>query len=136
MNVEFIDTNILVYAHDSGAGPKYDISASLLARLFDSLTGALSVQVLSEFYSVATRKLGIQSEEAEAIISDLGGWAIHRPSHADVLQATRLHRRYKLTWWDAMIVQSSLELNCSVLWSEDFSHAQQYGSVRVQNPFH
>jgi predicted nucleic acid-binding protein len=77
----------------------------------------------------------MKGEETEVAISDLGGWAIHRPGHADVLKASRLHRRYNIAWWDAMILNSAIETGCSVLWSEDLSDGQRYGAVAVRNPF-
>ena len=135
MSVEFIDTNVLVYAHDGGAGAKHTRSVELLTRLLEEEIGALSTQVLSEFYSAATRKLGIKSEEAEEIVRDLGGWTIHRPGHDDLLKAMRLHRRHKIAWWDALIVGSAIELGCSVLWTEDLGDGQRYGSLTIQNPF-
>jgi predicted nucleic acid-binding protein len=135
MSAEFVDTNILIYAHDSSAGRKHQRSVELLARLFEEIGGALSVQVLSEFYAAATRKLGMKSQTAEDVIRDLQGWTTHSPGHADVLQACSLHRRYKIAWWDAMIVNSAIELGCSVLWTEDLSSGQRYGSVTARNPF-
>jgi len=135
MSVEFIDTNVLVYAHDGGAGRRHDRSVDLLKRLFEEANGALSVQVLSEFYSVATKKLSMKSEEAEEAISDLRGWSIHRPGHADVVRAIRLLRRYKISWWDALVINSAIELGCSILWSEDLTDGRRYGPVTVRSPF-
>jgi predicted nucleic acid-binding protein len=135
MNVEFIDTNVLIYAHDGGAGAKHTRAVELLTRLFEEESGALSIQVLAEFYSAATRKLAIKSLEAEEIIRDLGGWTIHRPGHADLLKAAQLRRRHKIAWWDGLIVNSAIELGCAVLWTEDLSDGQRYGSVTVRNPF-
>ena len=135
MSVEFIDTNVLVYAHDGGAGRKHDRSVDLLKRLFEDSNGALSVQVLSEFYSAATKKLSMKSEEVEEAIGDLSSWSIHRPGHADILRAIRLLRRYKIPWWDALVINSAIELGCSVLWSEDLNDGQRYGTVMVQSPF-
>jgi predicted nucleic acid-binding protein len=135
MSVEFLDTNILIYAHDGGAGAKHNAAAKLLTRLVEDGSGALSIQVLSEFYRVATYKLGRKSEEAEQIINDLSGWRIHRPAHADLLRAARLHRRYKTNWWDALIINSAIELGCSILWSEDLHDGHRYEAVRVRNPF-
>ena len=135
MSVEFIDTNVLIYAHDGGAGAKHTQAVELLTRLFEEERGALSIQVLLEFYSAATGKMSINSHEAEEIIRDLGGWHIHRPRHADLLKAAHLHRRHKISWWDALIVNSAIELGCAVLWTEDLSDNQRYGSVTVQNPF-
>jgi predicted nucleic acid-binding protein len=107
----------------------------LLTRLFEGEAGALSIQVLSEFYSAATRKLGVKSAEAEEIVRDLGGWTIHRPGHSDLLKTARLQRRHKISWWDALIVNSAIELGCTVLWTEDLTDGQRYGSITVHNPF-
>lgn len=135
MSAEFVDTNVFIYAHDGGAGTKHDQSVELLERLFDKATGVISIQVLSEFYVAAVKKLNIDSEDVEASLQDLGSWIIHRPAHADLLKAARLHRRYGIGWWDAMIVNSAIESGCSVLWSEDLSDGQKYGTVVVRNPF-
>ena len=135
MSAEFIDTDVLIYAHDGGAGKKHERSVRLLTRLYDEGSGVLSVQVLAEFYAAGTRKLAMCSEEAEAAIEDLGSWSIHRPGHADLLRAARLHRRYQLSWWDAMIVNSAIESGCSILWSEDLADGQRYDSVTVHDPF-
>ncbi|MGH9653876.1 MAG: PIN domain-containing protein [Bryobacteraceae bacterium] len=135
MSAEFLDTNVLLYAHDAGAGAKQGRSIELVAHLGANRSGAVSVQVLAEFYSAATKKLRMRSEEAEEILSDFGFWNIHRPGHSDLMKAAQLHRRYKLSWWDALIVNSALELGCSVLWTEDLNHGQRFGSLIVRNPF-
>jgi len=135
MSVEFVDTNVLVYAHDGGSGAKHQRSVELLTRLFEEGSGALSIQVLSEFYVAATNRLGMRSEMVEAVIHDLGSWTIHRPSHGDLLKASRLHRRYRVVWWDAMILNSAIESGCSILWTEDLSDGQRYSSVTAKNPF-
>lgn len=135
MNAEFVDTNVLVYANDRTGGEKPTKATALIARLLESGTGALSLQVLSEFYAAATHKLGMKSEEAEAAIADFGIWAMHRPTHRSLLQACRLQRRYKLSWWDALLVQSAIEMESKILWTEDLNDGQRYGSVTVRNPF-
>src|SRR5882724_6571071 len=75
------------------------------------------------------------SEKAEEVIRDFGAWTVHRPAHADLLRAARLQRRYKISWWDALIVNSATELGCLILWSEDLSNGHQYGPITVRNPF-
>jgi predicted nucleic acid-binding protein len=135
MNVEFVDTNVLIYAHDRGAGQKHEKSVQLLSRLLDEDAGALSIQVLTEFYAAATRKLNMTSQAAEEILVDLGSWILHRPDHRDLLQAAGLQRRYKISWWDALIVNSAIELGCNPLWTEDLADGQRYGSVTARNPF-
>ena len=85
--------------------------------------------------SAATGKLGIKSREAGEIVRDLGGWTIHRPGHGDLLKAAQLHNRHKIAWWDALIVNSAIELGCQILWTEDLPDGQRYGSVTVRHPF-
>lgn len=135
MSVEFVDTNIFVYAHEGGAGLKHDKAVDLITRLFDEQAGAVSIQVLAEFYVTATKKLGMKSEEAEEAIADLGSWTIHRPAHGDVLRACKIQRQHKIRWWDALIIQSASELGCEILWSEDLAAGKHYGALTVQNPF-
>ena len=135
MSAEFVDTNIFIYAHDSSADLKREKARELIARLFETGEGAISTQVLSEFYSIATKKLSMNRRVAEEIVSDLHVWALHRPTHADIMTAIQLQHRYTISWWDALIVNSALELGCRILWSEDRSHGQQYGSLTVRNPF-
>jgi predicted nucleic acid-binding protein len=134
MIVEFIDTNVLVYAYDSRAGSKHTVAISLVNRLLEAGSAALSVQILIEFYAAVT-KGGMKSQRAGEIVSDLGICARHRPDHADVIRAIELLRRYKISWWDALVVNSANELGCAVLWTEDLNHGQRYGGVTVRNPF-
>jgi predicted nucleic acid-binding protein len=135
MSGEFVDTNVLIYAHDGKAGLKHERAEALMERLYDEDCGGLSVQVLTEFYSAATRKLGMKSEQAEETIRDLADWTIHRAGHDDLLRAAQLHRRHKIAWWDALILNSASELGCSILWSEDFTDGRHFGAVTVRNPF-
>jgi len=135
MSVEFVDTNILVYAHDGAAGEKHRRAVDLLGRLFAARTGALSVQVLCEFCLVATRKMGISSQEVREILADLAGWTTYRTGYHDVLRALELQQRYKIGWWDALVVNAAVELGCEILWSEDLGHGQRYAGVDVRNPF-
>ena len=134
-SAEFIDTNILIYAEDGGMGAKHRIAVELVARLAKQDIGALSTQVLAEYYNAATKKLHMSSEEAEETIRDLSCWKIHRSSHADIVSAIGLQRRYGLSWWDALIVSSAIECGAGILWSEDLSNGQKYGTLVVRNPF-
>lgn len=79
--------------------------------------------------------MGLSGELAEEIVRELGHWTIHRPSHSDLLQSMKLQRRYKISWWDAMIVNSAIESGAGILWSEDLADGQRFGSVVVKNPF-
>ena len=135
MSGEFLDTNILLYAHEPDAGSKQMAAIDLVARLARERTGAVSLQVLSEFYSAGTTRLKIPSKEAEEVMTALGAWTIHRPEYDDLLRALHVHRHYRISWWDALILNSATQLGCSVLWTEDLNHGQRYGSVTARNPF-
>src|SRR5207302_103032 len=111
---------------DRSAGAKHTKSVELLARIVEDDSGFLSVQVLSEFYSAVTKKSIIRSQEAEDVIGDLADWALYRPQHADVLNAIKLQRRFKIQWWDALILNSAIKSGCSILWTEDLNHSQKY----------
>lgn len=77
----------------------------------------------------------MSSEQAEAVIKDLGPWMLHRPIHADLVNCMRLQRRHQLSWWEAMIVNSAMEMEARTLWSEDLNDGQRFGRVTVRNPF-
>ena len=133
----FIDTNILIYAYDVEAGRKHERAKQILATLWRRETGCISIQVLQEFYVVATRKIAkpLSPQVASQIIADLALWRVHQPNVADVLNAIDIQQRYDLSFWDAMIIHSAMVLDCSILWSEDLNHSQTYQQVQVRNPF-
>lgn len=135
--LQFVDTNILVYAQDSTAGHKHRVAQELMRELWRTKNGCLSIQVLQEFYVVVTRKVArpLSSEAAADIIADLGVWTVYRPGVEDVLEAIQLHGRYQIAYWDAMILTCAARLGCATLWSEDLNLGQSYNGVVVANPF-
>lgn len=137
MSGEFVDTNVLLYAHDLTAGAKRNAAAGLITRLIDERQGMLSTQVLMEFFVSATRKLPQRLDEdaAAAIVEDFGTWPVFTPGVADILAATKLGRRYGIHFWDALIVQGAVSLGADVIWSEDLNAGQTYAGVPVGNPF-
>jgi len=135
-SLQFVDTNILVYAYDSSSAEKHQRARTLLKRFWERNSGCLSVQVLQELHVNLTRKVAcpIDLEAAAQIIADLCTWQIHVPAGADVLGAIRIQQHYQLSFWDAMIIRSAAEMGCNTLWSEDFSDGQVYEGVKVINP--
>jgi predicted nucleic acid-binding protein len=135
-SLQFVDTNILVYAYDISAGEKHQRAKALLKRLWEHKTGCLSVQVLQELYVNLTRKVAhpVDLETASQIITDLCIWQMHTPNGADVLGAIRIQQHYQLSFWDAMIIRSAAELSCELIWSEDFSDGQVIEGIKVINP--
>ncbi len=132
----FVDTNILVYAHDRGSGNKFDQARLLVSRLWRDRKGVISTQVLQEFYVNVRRKAlsPIPSEDAEAILFDYLAWEVQVNDGDSICEAVRLEERYQLSFWDALIVQAAIASGASILYSEDFNPDQVYGSVRVVNP--
>lgn len=134
---QFLDTNVLVYAFDTSAGEKHARSVELLDELAATERGAVSVQVLQEFFVTVTAKVPapMQPAEAEEIVSNLGAMTTHAPGAHDVLGAIEIHRRLPLSFWDAMIIRSATQLRCEVVWSEDLAHGQRYDGTEVRSPF-
>ncbi len=134
---QFLDTNILVYAHDNSAGEKHEIAKRLVRTMWQSRNGCISVQVLQEFFVTVTRKTAtpLSVDEAAFVISRLGQWQVYSPTAEDVVNAIQVQKRYQLSFWDALIIHSARQLNCAVVWSEDMNDGQFYGSVQVRNPF-
>ncbi|HEX3713999.1 MAG TPA: PIN domain-containing protein [Trebonia sp.] len=132
-----MDTNILVYAHDTSAGDKHERARALLEELWLSRNGCLSVQILQEFFVDVTRKIPkpLDIAAAKEIIADLSRWNVHVPAADDVLGAIGLHQRSSISFWDAMMVRSAVEMGCGVIYSEDLNHGQLYDGARVENPF-
>jgi predicted nucleic acid-binding protein len=133
----FVDTNVLVYAHDVTAGDKHARARALVEELWQTRQGCLSVQVLQEFFVTTTRKIPkpLEAPAAAQIIDDLGHWHVHAPDVSDVLAAIDIHQRAGTSFWDAMILRSAKELGCQILYSEDLNAGQDYAGVRVRNPF-
>ena len=134
---EFVDANVLVYAFDSSAGPKQQIAARLLDRLWESGTGCLSIQVLQEFFVTVTRKVPkpLSVDDATGRVRELAAWKVFSPTADDVLAAINVHRHARIGFWDAMIVVAAAESGCDVLWTEDLTNGQLVRGVRIRNPF-
>ena len=137
MPAEFVDTNILVYSYDRTAGDKHTAAREVIDRLWDSGEGVLSTQVLQEFYVVVTGKIPqpLKPPRAREIISDLGTWTVALLEVQDILSASRMAERYRLSFWDALILAAAHKEEAITLWSEDLNHGQKYDGVAVQNPF-
>ncbi|MDI3481311.1 MAG: hypothetical protein PWQ97_966 [Tepidanaerobacteraceae bacterium] len=136
-NLQFVDTNILVYAHDVSAGRKHEIAKELLKELWNTRKGCLSIQVLQEFYVTITKKVKrpLPPLQASQIISDLGLWKLDIPDVNSILEAIQISQRYMISFWDSLIVCSAINLNCDIIWSEDLNSGQYYNKTKVINPF-
>lgn len=132
----FVDTNILVYAHDRSAGVKHQRAQLLLEQLWDSGQGVLSTQVLQELCINLRRKVRdpLPMEEVRRLIRDYATWEVIANTSESVLQALDIELRYKTSFWDALILQAAESAGASILYSEDLATGQHYGSIQVVNP--
>jgi len=132
----FLDTNILVYAHDRSAGAKHKRARAVVEQLWHSGQGVLSTQVLQELCvnlrRKATRPLPI--EETRRLIQDYLSWEVVVNSPGSVVQALDLEARYRISFWDALILHAAEMAGATVLYSEDLAAGQSYSSIRVINP--
>jgi predicted nucleic acid-binding protein len=133
----FVDTNILIYAHDRLAGERHRKAQELLESLWVSGGGVLSTQVLQEFCVNLRRKVRrhIADDEIRDAVQDFLAWEIIINDGRSILRAMEIERRYQMSFWDALIIQAAEESGAEVLYSEDLNHQQRYGSVIVVNPF-
>jgi predicted nucleic acid-binding protein len=132
----FVDTNILMYAHDRSAGLKHDRARQVIERMWISGQGVLSTQVLQELCINLRRKIArpLPVEEARRLIQDYLSWEIVVNTPASVLQALEIEVRYKTSFWDALVLQAAESAGAAVLYSEDLASGQKYGPVQVTNP--
>jgi predicted nucleic acid-binding protein len=134
----FLDTNIFVYAFDARAPAKRKRAMALIRDAGDTGNGVVSYQVVQEFFNVALRKFSVPMSAAEAeqylmtVFRPL--LAVHS-SPALYLNAIEIAGRYRLRWFDSLIVAGAIESDCQVLFSEDLQHGQKIGAVRIENPF-
>jgi predicted nucleic acid-binding protein len=133
----FVDTNILIYAHDRSTGEKHTRAQALLEQLWESGQAVLSTQVLQELYINLRRKLGhpLPVHEIRQIIRDYTAWQVITNTPESVLDAMEIETRYKTSFWDALILQAAITAGAFILYSEDLAAGQKYGMVQVVNPF-
>ena len=133
----FLDTNILVYAHDCVDQKKQAVSEKLILSGIENNTAILSTQVLNEWYVTITKKvkspLPVKSAREEIIL--LRALEIVEISYEMILQAIDLQVNKKISFWDSLIVVSALVSECCTLYSEDLHDGQKIGSLKIVNPY-
>jgi predicted nucleic acid-binding protein len=129
----FLDSNVFIYSFDGGAPEKAHEALKLIRGAHDSRKGVISFQVIQEFFNFALRRSvpPMTSEDAgdylQKILVPLA--TVHSS------EALHLQSRYRISWYDSLIVAAALEAECSILYSEDLQDGQRFGDLRVQNPF-
>jgi len=134
--VRLVDTNVLLYSisHDDQERAK-----ALRAReLLSSRDLGVSVQVLQEFYVQATRDSRadrLTHEQAAALVDSFRRFTVQETTVGVALAAMSSRQRFKISYWDAAILEAARALGCDVVLSEDLNDGQDYAGVRVENPF-
>lgn len=133
----FVDTNILMYAHDTAAGPKHERAKALVAELWRERSGVVSTQVLQELCVNLRRKARrpVDLKTAREVVADYLAWEVVTNTGDSILEALNIEERYRISFWDALILQAADASGVAILYSEDLSDGQSYGEVRVVNPF-
>jgi predicted nucleic acid-binding protein len=131
----FVDTNVFVYLFDRDAPAKRARAATLLEAGAETMV--VSTQVLQEFYVTVTRKLGkpLPELDAEAAVRRLAALSVVDTDADLVLAAVAGSRRYRLSFWDALIVEAALRAECRRLLTEDLQHGRRFADLTVENPF-
>ncbi len=136
-DVTFVDSNVLVYAHDRSEPHKQAIAQALLEELWAARTGRLSTQILQEFYVVATRKFDPPMSRAAAreIIALYGTWPLVQIDVPLMLAASELEQAQVLPFWDALVVEAARRAGAARLVTEDLQDGRTVAGVRIENPF-
>jgi predicted nucleic acid-binding protein len=132
----FVDTNILIYAHDIDAARKHEVARELVASLWNQRTGVLSTQVLQELYVNVTRKITVPIKpfEARTIVRAYMPWVIETRAEM-VLAASEIEERNRISFWDALIVAAANQAGAATIVTEDLNHGQRIEGILIQNPF-
>lgn len=134
--MRFVDTNVLLYA--VSREPDEREKAQRANEILDGREVALSVQVLQEFYFQATRESRqnrLTHAQAVGVVESLRLFPTQETTVALARGAMQTKQRFQISYWDAAIVEAARTLGCEVVLSEDLSDGQDYGGVRVNNPF-
>ncbi len=133
----FVDTNVLVYARDASDPHKHAQAHAWMQHLWETDAGRLSVQVLEEYYVTVTRKLkpGLSREEARADIADLTAWHPLPIAEGVLGSAWSIEDRFRLSFWDALVVAAALDTGCAFLLTEDLRDGMDLDGVKVVDPF-
>ena len=133
----FVDTNVLLYAHEESAGVKFAKAQTLIEKLWAERSAVISTQVMQEFVLNLQRKTLRKPSLLllGTLIEDFSSWTVIVNDASSCIRALGVQEKYGLSFWDSLIVQAAHVADAKVLYSEDLSGGQVYGGVKVVNPF-
>jgi predicted nucleic acid-binding protein len=125
-----------MYAHDTAAGEKHARAKALVQDLWETRSGVVSTQVLQELAINLRRnaKKPLDAKATRDVVADYLAWQVVVNGGDSILEALDLEARYRISFWDALIIQAAQIAGAEILYSEDLSDGQRYGIVRVRNP--
>jgi predicted nucleic acid-binding protein len=132
----FVDTNVLIYAHDVDAKAKHDVAKSVLRELWSQRIGVLSMQVLQEFYVNVTRKIAtpLPKDAARLVVNTYSLWCTET-TPAEVVSAFRIEDESRIGFWDALILAAAVKSGSTRILSEDLNAQHTITGIYVENPF-
>jgi predicted nucleic acid-binding protein len=132
----FVDTNVLIYAHDVDAKAKHDVANNVLRELWSQRTGVLSMQVLQEFYVNLTRKIAspLPKDAARLVVNSYSIWCTDT-TPTEIAAAFRIEDESRIGFWDALIVASAAKSGATRILSEDLNAQQRIAGIAIENPF-
>ena len=133
----FVDSNVLIYAHDADAGSKQRIAADRLRTLWESGAGLLSTQVLQEFYVNVTRKIAspLAASIAREVVRDYAAWIESSVTAATIVRASEISEVWRVSFWDAMILAAGEQSGAEQLLTEDLNAGEKIAGIEIVNPF-
>lgn len=133
----FVDTNVLIYAHDNRGAERQTVAKKLVLELWRTQRGVLSTQVLQEFYVNVTRKIPspLSRTQARQLVRQYSAWPVVTIDAAAVAEASEIEERHQISFWDALIVVAAQRSGAAALITEDLTSGQRLAGVYVINPF-
>ena len=133
----FVDTSVLVHAHDLDSGLKRAIAEHVLKQLWQDETGVLSTQVLQAFYAALTSGIAspVPRRAARDLIQAYGVWPVVTLDAADVLAASDVEEHYRVSFRDALVVVGARKSGATLLLSESLRPYRPITGLELQNPF-
>ena len=136
--VDFLDSNVFVYAVDNASPAKQAVALRLLKQAHTHQSGVISFQVVQETLHVLRRKFRVVANPPDThdflrnVLAPL--WRV-QPSAALYARALDVQERHQFSFYDALIVAAALEAGCPRLLSEDLQHGQRIEGLTIKNPF-
>lgn len=135
----FLDTNIFIYAIDTSSQEKKkrERARELVKHHIINESGVISIQVLQEFFQVSTRKIKkpLSIEEALEFLQYISILQIVRPDYNMIRAAIHIHKSNRVSFWDAMILQSAKAAGCTLVMTEDLHDGLILDEMIIINPF-